>query len=1220
MKPKMEAEDIEKIRKELTKKKVKLTSNAKMVLQRRYLMKDQVGKLSETEEDLFARVAVNISQADLIYDPETDIKKTAKEFYDMIISLDFMPNSPTLMNAGRELQQLSACFVLPIEDDMTSIMQTLFDAVMVHKSGGGTGFSFSRLRPNGSRIKTTNGTSPGPVSFIRMYNSTTEEVKQGGTRRGANMGILRIDHPDIISFIYAKDDNQAITNFNLSVAMTDKFMQAAQKNQYYNLINPQNKTHYTSEQLLMIQEQTHKDPSALRINSDNKIINVHTNEEIGLVRDGHILLSARKVFDIIIKRAWSNGEPGIVFIDQINEFNPTPGVGEIESTNPCVVGETLVPTSKGMIPIKELAADYYAVDVTTDARALNYSSNNRLLLEQKGVSSQKISKVVMTGTKPVFKLITKSGYELLATDNHKILTTQGWKELGKLTIQDEVLIQSGNGCFNTDDELGVKSKYAARWSQELGQTIGWLVGDGWLSEGRNVRVGFTFSQDDMSVLEHLKPFINQLYGKEIKEVLRENKVIHLSYHSNGFVDFFKELGVKPVKADKKEVPASLFRAPESAVKGFLQGLFTSDGTISTNNPNNTNYIRLSSKSRELLKGTQLLLLNMGIKATIYERHRNKRLSFQYKTVRGELRLYESDGILYELQVSKNMIPLFMDKIGFLCGKHEKKIAHLKKIGFYNTRFEDRVVSIEPQGLREVYDLTEPVTHSFIANGIIVHNCGEQPLLPYESCNLGSVNLANFVKDGAIDFDRLKEITHKAVHFLDNVIDMNNYPLPQIEQMTKANRKIGLGLMGFADLLIKMDIAYNSDKGVRVAEKIMKFFDDESKKASVELAKVRGVFSNFKDSIFDKNSKNFKGKELLLRNATTTTIAPTGTISIIANASSGVEPLFAIAFKRSHILHKGDVLVEMNALFESKAKEAGFLSKEVMEKICATGSVADIEEVPREIRKAFVTSHDISPEYHIRMQAAFQKYTDNAVSKTVNFKHDATEEDVRKVYEMAFELGCKGVTVYRDGSRTEQVINTVTDKKKETAAVSEADKKALLVKRKRPTVTFGATRKVVTGCGNLYVTINQDENGEIFEVFNQMGKAGGCADSQAEAIGRLVSLALRSGIHPKEVIMELRGISCHRPSGFGQQRILSCADAIGKALEQHMNELGVKFGPPPQQSALSNYTEQPKKGEENGNGAPRGVQLTGACPICGGPLAYVEGCVKCAANCGYSECS
>jgi ribonucleoside-diphosphate reductase alpha chain len=836
MKTILEQEQMDKIKKELIKRKINLTDNAKTVLQRRYLIKDSSGKTSETEEELFARVAINISQADLNYENKADISKTAKEFYDMMASFDFMPNSPTLMNAGRELQQLSACFVLPIDDNMNSIMQTLYDAVMVHKSGGGTGFSFTKLRPNGSRIKTTSGTSPGPVSFIRMYNGTTEEIKQGGTRRGANMGILRIDHPDIINFIYAKEDNQAITNFNLSVAITDKFMQAVKKGQYYNLINPQKKANYSVEQLKIIQEQTHKDSSAMRIIADNKIINRHTNEEIGIIKDDQVLLNAKKIFEIIVKRAWMNGEPGVVFIDQINEHNPTPHVGEIESTNPC---------------------------------------------------------------------------------------------------------------------------------------------------------------------------------------------------------------------------------------------------------------------------------------------------------------------------------------------------------------------------------------------------GEQPLLPYESCNLGSVNLSNFLKDGEIDFERLKEVTHKAVHFLDNVIDMNNYPLPQIDQMTKSNRKIGLGLMGFADLLIKMGVSYNSDRGVKIAEKIMKFFDDESKKASMELAKKRGVFPNFKGSIYDKNSKNFKGKELLLRNATTTTIAPTGTISIIANTSSGIEPLFAIAFKRSNILQKGDELIEINKLFEERAKKEGILTKEVMEKICNDRSIEHVEEIPSEIRKVFVTSHDINPEYHTKMQAAFQNYTDNAVSKTVNFKNEATEEDVRKVYELAYDMGCKGVTVYRDGSRNEQVINTVNKKKEKESepALQEVDKKSLLIKRKRPSVTFGATRKIVTGCGNLYVTINQDENGEIFEVFNQMGKAGGCADSQAEAIGRLASLALRSGIHPKEVVMELRGISCHRPSGFGQQRILSCADAIGKALEQHMNELGVRFGPLPQQSALSNYTESSKKEENNSDtSTPKGVRLTGACPLCGGPLAYVEGCVKCAANCGYSECS
>jgi len=819
-----DSDEIRKIKKELTKKKAVLTPNAKVVLERRYLMKDEKGGVCETPEELFARVATNISLADKNYDENADIRKTAKEFYDIMVNLEFMPNSPTLMNAGRDLQQLSACFVLPIEDDMGSIMQTLYDTVMVHKSGGGTGFSFSKLRPNGARIRTTNGTSPGPVSFIRMYNNTTEEVKQGGTRRGANMGILRVDHPDIISFIYAKQDNKAITNFNLSVAITDKFMQAVHKNQHYNLINPHTKTHYTLEQLASIQHQTHKDAPSMSLSPDRKkVLDKHTGKEIGIIRNGEVLLSARKVFDLIVDMAWNNGEPGVIFIDKINAANQTPSLGEIESTNPC---------------------------------------------------------------------------------------------------------------------------------------------------------------------------------------------------------------------------------------------------------------------------------------------------------------------------------------------------------------------------------------------------GEQPLLPYESCNLGSINLAKFVRKGEIDYEKLRKVVHTAVHFLDNVIDMNKYPLKQIESMTLANRKIGLGVMGFADMLMELGIPYNSEKGIRMGEKIMRFIDEESKKASVELAKVRGVFPNFKDSIYDKNSKNFKGRYLLLRNATTTTIAPTGSISIIAGASSGIEPLFAIVFKRENILYKGDTLIEVNPLFKKKAKELGFYSAELIKEIGEKGTLKDIPSIPKEVRKVFVTSRDISPEYHIRMQAAFQKYTDNAVSKTVNFPNEATQEDIRKVYELAYELGCKGVTVYRDGSREEQVLNLL--KKKE--AEKDTLKKSVLIKKKRPAVVRGVTRKMITGCGNLYVTINHDEHGNIFEVFNQIGKAGGCADSQAEAIGRLISLALRSGIHPREVVKELKGISCHRPFGFGMNRVLSCADAVGKALETQMKEEGVTMPPLPAQSELITYTEQPTPNK------PPEVKLTGACPICGGPLIHVEGCIKCAANCGYSECT
>jgi ribonucleoside-diphosphate reductase alpha chain len=737
-----------------------LSPNAKKVLEKRYLKKNEEGVVVETPEELFRRVAQSIASADEKYGrSRADVLNVEEEFYQMLTSLEFLPNSPTLMNAGRRLGQLSACFVLPVEDSMESIFDAVKNTAIIHKSGGGTGFSFSRLRPNGDIVGSTKGISSGPVSFMTVFDTATEAVKQGGTRRGANMGILRIDHPDILSFITCKDDNTKFNNFNISVALTDEFMQAVEEDKSYNLINPRTKKVTES-------------------------------------------LKAREVFNLIVEHAWKNGEPGIVFIDRVDASNPTPRIGHIESTNPC---------------------------------------------------------------------------------------------------------------------------------------------------------------------------------------------------------------------------------------------------------------------------------------------------------------------------------------------------------------------------------------------------GEQPLLPYESCNLGSINLAKMVKTEnrthnveriKIDWDRLKDITWKAVHFLDNVIDVNKYPLQTIGETTRANRKIGLGVMGWADMLIQLGVPYNSDTALKLAEGVMEFIQREGKNASAAIAEERGVFQNYQGSIYD-------GK-VRLRNATVTTIAPTGTLSIIAGCSSGIEPLFAVSYIRT--VMEGTKLIEVNPYFEKIAKEHGFWSRELMEKIADKGSIKEFKEIPDSVKAVFATAHDITPKEHITMQATFQKFVDNAVSKTVNFSHAATPKDVEEVYLLAYELGCKGVTVYRDGSREKQVLTKGKKDKKQ-----QAESRQKIVPKKRPELIKGSTRLMKTGCGNLYVTINEDENRHPFELFTSMGKAGGCAASQSEAIGRLVSLAFRSNIEPDEIVRQLKGISCHEPAWHSGGKILSCSDAIAKALEQYHEE-----------------------GEKGNGDKHKVVMLMGACPECGGAIEREGGCLVCH-NCGFTKC-
>ena len=744
-----------------------LTENALTVLQKRYLKKDETGQVVETPQDMFRRVADAIAAAERNYGrTESEVAKTADRFYNMMNDLYFLPNSPTLMNAGRELGQLSACFVLPIDDSMESIFETVKQTALIHKSGGGTGFAFSRLRPANDVVQSTNGVSSGPITFMDVFNAATEAIKQGGTRRGANMGCLRVDHPDILDFITCKKDNSRLTNFNISVLLTEDFMQAVEKDEEYDLVNP---------------------------------------------RTGKVTkrLSARHVFDLIVNMAWSNGEPGIIFIDRVNRDNPTPNLGEIESTNPC---------------------------------------------------------------------------------------------------------------------------------------------------------------------------------------------------------------------------------------------------------------------------------------------------------------------------------------------------------------------------------------------------GEQPLLPYESCNLGSINLSRFVRyedgRGEIDYDMLRETVRDAVRFLDDVIDVNRYPIPQIAEMTRGNRKIGLGVMGFADMLIQMGIPYDSEEAVSLAEQIMSFISNEGRKMSAELAEERGVFPNFEGSIYDRVDG------IRVRNATVTTIAPTGTLSIIASCSSGIEPLFAVSYVRRVL--DGAELLEVNPYFEKVAREREFYSESLMRQIAEQGSVRDVDEVPLDVQRVFATAMDIAPVWHVKMQAAFQRFTDNAVSKTVNFPNDATPDDVRDVYTLAYKEGCKGCTIYRYGSRDEQVLSFAADGK--TAGAADQSVQQTRAPRPRPARTYGSTERISTGCGNLYVTINEDDFG-LCEVFTAMGKAGGCAASQLEAIGRLVSIALRAGINPKSIIKHLRGIRCPEIAWSGSVQIHSCADAIGIALERYLNA----------KEGKESQTEEVRKPQS------KLECLMGACPFCGGVVEHEGGCVVCKV-CGFSKCA
>ncbi|MFH1453612.1 MAG: ribonucleotide reductase N-terminal alpha domain-containing protein [Armatimonadota bacterium] len=1216
---------MEEIGKNVKEHNVELSQTAKTVVAKRYLLKDENSQPVESIEDLFWRVAVNIASADLIYEPFIDIKEKTKDFYNLMANLEFLPNSPTLMNAGRDLQQLSACFVLPVNDSMESIFETVKNTALIHKSGGGTGFSFTNLRPKNDRVSTTGGFASGPLSFMRVFNAATDVIKQGGSRRGANMAIMNVDHPDILEFITAKKDTNELTNFNLSVGVTEDFMEKVVNDQEYNLVNP------------------------------------NTKEVVDKLR-------AREIFDLIVEMAWHNGEPGIVFIDRLNKSNPTPHIGTIESTNPCITGDSLVSTQYGLMRMDRLVEMYSkgGLGVVTDNRVDQYMNarmegtyNQPVVEFEDGVSVNLISRAVESGEKEVYKIVTRAGFELTATPDHKIMTTDGWVKTGDLKPDvHKILLQSGEGGFSKNKKLPfeVRNKFKGKngksyklnlpseWSYELGLVLGSLVGDGWLRDGdKNCRVGFTFGKDDLEVLDIIKPILNEWYGFPVKEVERENGVIHLSYHSKYFVEFFKSLGIKPVKADDKRVPESIFTAPREAVIGFLKGLFTADGTAAYDKENSNYYVRLTSKSEELLKDTQKLLINLGIFSRIYDRSRLPKEKFSYTNSKGEEKTYICDGILFEVNINRINARTFLNKVGFIGSKHQERVKKLKNKKFPKMLFEDKILEVVKTGWKKVYDLTEPASNSFCVNGLVVSNCGEQPLLPYEACNLGSINLSKMVKekDGSfeVDYKKLERCTRLAVQFLDNVIDMNKYPLKQIDEMVKGNRKIGLGVMGFADLLIMLGIQYNSNQAVKLAEELMGFIQEIAYSQSTEIAKRRGPFPNYKGSVWEK-----KGKRL--RNATVTTIAPTGTLSIIANCSSGIEPLFGICFIRQIL--GGEKFVEVNPVFKYMAEKEDFYSEELMEEIAQKGTLKNVRGVPAQFKKLFATSYDVTPSWHVKMQAAFQKYTDNAVSKTVNFPEDATRDDIKQVFDQAYSEGCKGITIYRHASRGEQVISVGTatpqkSPKQQIVAKNVLDLedasfynfehlktyRNLISPRSRPEVTFGLTEKVQICEGNVYITINYDEYG-ICEVLVQ-GKedTGGCSPVNFEVLGKFISLAISSGVQIKHILEQIKGKKCAACMNNKEAVVLSCSDAVARVLERawvktpyfiSLSKQKIKAGLDQPAEAMQELGAELRKIERKAadNGKASGNGSSDICPECEGPVEYVEGCAICR-NCGYSKC-
>jgi ribonucleoside-diphosphate reductase alpha chain len=863
------------------------------------------------------------------------------------------------------------------------------------------------------------------------------------------------------------------------------------------------------------------------------------------------------VFERIVRAAWRTGDPGMIFIDRINASpaNPTPEIGMVEATNPCgeqpllpneacFAPETRITTDRGL----ESVADIY------ERQRLGQPVLVATNLNGRGMHIVfRPAAVVKVGLKPTVRVTLTNGQQIRVTPDHRIFTESGWKEAGALTREDRVLIQTAMaGALDVTSTDG-----------DLQRMFGWFSGDGWFTKS----IGLTFGPEDNVAFERLVPVWREFTGSATRVQTQTTMVRCIGTERAEALTAFSARGFAPAKGPKKRVPRSMFTAPKEEQIRYLQGLFCADGSKTHRKPQ----VTLSSASLELLREVQLILLNLGMRSNIkYYPHRPTGRAWGQLKVNGE------------------SYHRFLDLVGFpLSPKKQERCESFPWQRTKQDRLAIPVASVTPDSEVEVYDVSEPVTHSLIAEGMIVHNC-----------NLGSLNVSKFARRGAdgewsIDWDEMERVVRLAVRFLDDVIEMNPYPLPEIDATVKANRRIGLGIMGWADLLFTMGVPYDSQEAIDLADRLMAFVKEKSHDQSVKLAEERGPFPNWSESIYKSDRPR--------RNSTVTTIAPTGTISMIAGCSSGIEPIFALAFEHRVKQPDGErVLTFVNETFERIAKEQGFYSDALMQEIAKRGSLHSIPGVPETAGGVFKTSHEIGYEWHVRHQAAFQRYTDNGVSKTINLPNAARDEDVARAYLLAWELGCLGITVFRDGCKGEQVLN-VGIGKKETAPSAASS-----VIRPRPRSLAGATYRSETPIGTAFITVNETPDGDPFEVFVQVGKGGSDTMAVAEALGRLISLVLRlpsplsAQRRLEEVINQLSRIGGGQPTGFGSAKILSLPDALARTLTEHIDRAKAPVDLP----------------VVSGSGRK---QIGDLCKECGqATFIYEEGCKKCL-SCGFNEC-
>ncbi|MCU6709516.1 ribonucleoside-diphosphate reductase [Paenibacillus sp. J5C_2022] len=1103
------------------------------------------------------------------------------------------------------------CYVLPSPvDSRGGIMKTLTDMTEIMARGGGVGINLSSLRPARAPVAGVNGSSSGSVSWGGLFSYTTGLIEQGGSRRGALMLMMHDWHPDVLSFIAVKETMGLITNANLSVCLSNAFMNAVKHDLEWELVFPDTKEEGYDE--LWSGDIGEWRKQGKRVVTYRKV-------------------RAREIWDRIIASAWKSAEPGVVFMERYNEMSNSWYFNPIVSTNPCFHGDTRIATEFGLLRVEELAS-------RVGSRSFNIITDNRMIAEAMVVNGRlyegngvtiRRAKAFPTGKKKVCTVCLSNGMQLKVTSDHRLYTNNGWKEARQLTVQDEVYVQSGSGLFPSTDRLG------SRW----GMFLGWLTGDGWLSKRGDI--GMVFGREDAEVIPHMVEAGKMLSGTTAKVFERKNGTKQVFWWRQAFRNQLIELGVKAVPAYRKEVPECIFFASKPTVTAYLQALFSADGTVYDKDEMHRT-VRLTSASVKLLQDVQLLLLNYGIHGRIYERRKSNQQQFEYETSNGEQRVYKSHPS-FELVISGNNIVVFHEQIGFrFVTRKQSALDRIARPSRKLEKFKSRVLKVEDKGEEvPVYDLTEPVTHSLIANGLVVHNCGEQGLPGWGVCNLSAVNLSRFYDEERhdVDWDELAKVTRWSVRFLDNVIDCTPYHFPENEANQKRERRIGLGTMGLAELMIKLRIRYGSPESLAFLDRLYGFMTKEAYLGSAELAEEKGAFPAFRAEEYLQSGfmKELAAaypevgeaiREKGMRNVTVITQAPTGSTGTMVGTSTGIEPYFAFQYYRQSRLGYDRQYVPIAA--EWKEAHPG-------------------EELP----DYFVTAMDLSAEDHIRTQAAIQRWVDSSISKTANCPADFTIEDTKRLYELAYELGCKGVTIYRDGSRDVQVLSTSEDKggdaesalpspsaKEEEASIADEtlpdeilsmNETALAERsepasndkpyKKRPQVMRGATYKLNTPFGKAYITINDLDDAPA-EIFLNVGKAGSDVFAMAEALGRVCSLFLRYGDHGHKVellIKHLKGIGGTGAIGFGPKRVESIADAVAKALELHMEQLlegrlaSGQASVPAAERALSPLRDDDELAaahEESGRDL---------CPSCGSAaLLNTEGCKHCA-SCGYSRC-